>query len=193
MFARRRSSRLRLVILAVLGGVALVLAGCAGSKESKQDVVTARGRVSNRGSTPFSLVMFETTDGRSYVLQSSAIVEELARLEGMDVEVTGIVRPDLEGDTPLFVAEDYDLLPLSSGERPVIGVINVTSNGIDRYVVLVDRNDVRWIVEGTFAEVLAGFEGSKVWIAGVVKSNVTHGGGTFKMLEVSEYGVIRRP
>jgi hypothetical protein len=176
---------------------ALLVAGCGGTKSGNggsDAVVEARGVVSMRGSSPFPFVFLQTGTGTGFVIEASDIGDELRQLEGMEVSVFGRVLPDIEGETPMLRVEDYDLVRLPSGERPLIGVIGAGSltNEVDTQVWLRDKSEKVWLIEGDFASLLLGFPGAKVWVVGVAKPTSSPGGRTYQTLIVTEYGVIRQ-
>ena len=180
-------------IVFLVGGVI----GCGGSKGTKGDseLLEINGRVEVGGSSPFAIVTIETRDGKIYGVVSNYISEELRQLSGMDVRVEAVPRTEYDGDIPFIQIRWYELLRFSSGERPVVGIIRSarpSPDALDTYVYIIDSNDVQWVIEGTFRDVLAGFDGSKVWVAGVVQAQVTTGRGTAKTILVSEYGIIRQ-
>lgn len=171
--------------------------GCGGSRGTKGDDghLDIIGRVEVIGSSPFALVTIETADGKIYGVVSNYHSEELRRLNGMNVRVDAVPRSDFDGDVPFIQIQWYELLPFSTGERPIVGIIRAvmpSPDALERYVYLIDSGDVHWAIEGTFREVLAGFAGSKVWVTGVVQAQVTTGRGTAKTILVSEYGIIRQ-
>ncbi len=185
-----RKTFMGIAIVFLVGGAV----GCGGSRGTKGDDgrLDISGRVEVGGSSPFALVTIETADGKIYGVASNNLSEELRRLSGMNVRVDAVPRPDFDGDVPFIQVQWYELLPFSSGERPIVGIIRASLDALERYVYLIDSGDVQWIIQGTFREVLAGFAGSKVWMVGVVQAQVTTGRGTAKTILVSEYGIIRQ-
>ena len=182
-----------------IAAVSLVVTalGCGGSRSTKGDdgLLDISGRVEVGGSSPFALVTIETMDGKIYGVTSNYLSEELRQMSGMNVRVEAVPRTDFDGDVPFIQVRWYELLRFSSGERPVVGIIRAGRPGpdaLEQFVYLIDSNDVQWIIEGTFRNVLAGFDGSKVWVAGVVQAQVTTGRGAAKTILVSEYGIIRQ-
>jgi len=172
-----------------------VVVGCGGSRSGKGDdeLLNIRGRVEVGGSSPFALVTIEAEDGKIYGVASNYISEELRQLSGMSVRVEAVPRSDYEGDVPFIQVQWYELLRFPTGEVPIVGFVRTarSPDGIEPYVYLIDWADTQWIIEGTFRDILAGFDGSKIWVAGVVQSQVTTGLGSAKTLLVTEYGIIR--
>ncbi|UCH84981.1 MAG: hypothetical protein JSW50_04630 [Candidatus Latescibacterota bacterium] len=184
----------------VVYGLAFLLAmtvggGCGGSKGQKNGgddaankEVVVEGRVSLRGSTPFTLLLLEAKDGKHYMIESSRVAEELKRLEGMDLVVTAKVLPEVQGETPALSVKRYDLLPLPTGERPIIGV--VYSQGRDG-VYLRARDEVLWLIKGDFGPVLASYGGATVWVVGDRLRQSSPMDRDLKEIFVTQYGVIK--
>jgi len=162
--------------------------GQKGSESSAGETVYVQGSVSLRGSTPFELLLLEANDGKVYMIDSSPKASELKRLDGMDVGVTAMILPDVGGDAPALSVQFYKLLPLSTGERPVIGVITVRS--LDEvYLYADDGSTLR--IEGEFKTLFSSFAGAKVWIVGERRSSNVTPGGTIKTVNVTQYGIIK--
>jgi len=167
----------------------LSFASCGGRQgrghnlgRSEDKFFSASGRITERASRPFSLVFLETSDGKLHLIQSSPIADELRRLIGMNVFVTGkTLRGGLDADTRVIDVESYDLLRLPSGEQPIVGIVRLGGWLLE--------GDAVWKIEGDFAEILNMFEGAKVWVVGVVQRSVPR--YSYKILLVTEYGVIR--
>ena len=141
-----------------------------------------------RGSNPGSLIMLEGTNGRLYVIQSSAIGEELRRLSGMNIEVEAVQLPDLGGEDEIVLAVRwYDLLALPSGERPIVGYVG-TSEGA---VWIRDQTETIWIIVGSFEDVFRTFAGHKVWVTGVTTRSLDTAQYSTRSIHVTDYGVLR--
>jgi hypothetical protein len=110
------------LVIAVLG-----MYGCGGSKGqgggSGEGIVVVNGKVSSRGSTPFSLLMFEASDGKTYTIVATPLAEELRSLIGMDLSIRARVVPQVNDDNPTLDLISYDLRALPSGEIPIVGYI----------------------------------------------------------------------
>lgn len=182
--------RKRYVLVAFLL-VAVGVLGCGGSKthdgRNADGTVTVRGKVSVRGSSPGSLILLEGDDGKLYQIQASAMGEELRNLSGMDVYVEAVRLPEYEQLEPVLAVRHYDLLRLPSGERPIIGIVQVNADN----VWLLDENYVRWVVIGEFQDVFQTFPGAKVWVVGVTKQTLDTRQESIRTLHITEYGVIR--
>ena len=179
--------------------VAVVLAGCGGSKSKKSttlgdagvgDWVKLAGTLSTRGSTPHTILMLETADGGVVVIQSKEIQDELVTLSGMNVSIEGKVLPSIDRESPVVDAQRYELLPLPSGDVPVVGVVRLR----DGQCVLETADQKLYWIRGDFAEVLTGYEGSKVWVIGTVGDAALpeKPEGSVPM-HVTGYGVLSSP
>ncbi len=175
---RRATFRL-LGLGAVLGLLAAALTGCAREREPDLRVSATvgdpgpdavRGVVRQVGSTPFS----------RYVVADSAVVtgpmeEEVARLAGAEVELTGRLGPAAAPFGPELEVTGYRILSVD-GEEPAVGVLR--------------RDEDGWTLEGPEGGTLAlsgvsgrlaSAEGGRVWV-------VAGEGGT-----VRRYGILRPP
>ncbi len=151
----------------------LFVVGCGGTKSRKAasldtaetgDIVTIEGRLSLRGSTPFPMLMLEIEKNGVIVLESATLKAELKTLSGMDVTVEGVVLPSLDNATPVINVESYELLPLPSGDLPMVGRILIEND----QCVLVAWDNKRYWIRGDFSDVFQDFEGAKVWVAGTI-------------------------
>ena len=185
-----------LTLILLLSTVLATGCGCGGGKSQKgdsdakpQDDVVVDGKISMRGSTPFTLLLLEGKDGTNYMIESSRVAEELKQLDGMDVTVTAKILPQIEGDTPALSVKYYDLLPLPTGERPIIGVI--FSSSPDQ-VYLRGNDGTNWLIKGDFQSVLIGYATSKVWVVGdrlQPSASLDH---QVRDIYVTQYGVIKQ-
>jgi hypothetical protein len=144
--------------------------------------------VSLRGSTPFELILLLTNDGKAYMIDSSPTAGELKRLDGMAVGVTAMILPDVSDEVPALSVQRYELLPLPTGERPIVGVISRRSP--DEVYLSADDGSV-WLIEGEFKTLFGGFSGAKVWIVGDKGSSRVTSGGAMKKVNVTQYGMIK--
>ena len=178
-----------LLALAVLASV-FGAYGCGGTQGQGGDgdvegnVVIVTGEVSSRGGTPFSLLLLETRAGKIYLLEPSYLAEELRNLDGMQVRVRGSIVPMPEEQHDGLNVISYELLALPSGENPIVGVIRPGA-------MIEDENLVTWVMEGEFHDILSSFVGAKVWIVGVPMEWIDRPEGRFRVIQVTEYGVIR--
>jgi hypothetical protein len=185
------SAFLRPAIAGMLVAMGFAVCGCGGTKgqngaggEEKR-AVYLRGKVTSHGSTPFSLLMLQATDGKVYAIEPGQIADELRSLADMEVSVTATVVPQPEDQYPALEVLSYELLALPSGEIPVVGYIR--QGGL-----IEDSNMTLWMIKGDFDTVLNTFVGSKVWVVGVTQESVLRPDGTtYKVILVTEYGVIR--
>jgi hypothetical protein len=182
-----------LSMIMTFGMMAIALSGvygCGGSKGqngnggAEGDILIVQGKVSSRGSTPFSLLVLETTAGKLYLIEPSQVADELRALDGMEVSVRAKVLPQHQDEHPALDVIDYELLALPSGEVPIVGYIRPGG-------MIEDTNMVIWVIDGDFQDLLSSFVGSKVWIVGVPMQSVDRPEGTYRTILVTEYGVIR--
>jgi len=193
---RLKRSVMRIGLAPGLACLSLVLAsaalgGCGGSKGhggSAGDTVHVEGKISLRGNLPFALLLLEGKDGVTYMIDTSPIAEELKHLNEMRVRVTAKVLPEVKGDAPALSVAAYELLPLSTGERPVVGIVVSTSP--DQVVMRAEEGAI-WVIEGEFKPVLVGFQGAKIWIVGDRQIAVSTDRGDMRTIFVTEYGIIR--
>jgi len=176
------------MLAVLLGGV-----GCGGSKSgngngSSDETIHVKGTISLRGSTPFELLLLKAEDGKVYMIDSSPDAIELKRLVDMDVAVTATVLPDVGGDAPALSVYSYELLPLSTGERPVVGVIYATSPDA---VYLMGDDGNTWKIDGEFEMIFSGFSGAKIWIVGDIGTSINTARGNARSIYVTQYGMIR--
>lgn len=175
----------RCIVFAVL--LAASLNACGGSKGrgGGDNVASVSGEIFvEGGQASYAVILIETKEGRVYMVQSSPLGDELRSLVGMRVAVRGPVVGEMEG-VPIIVLNWYELLPLSSGERPVVGWVREGG-------YIVTESDVVWKLEGDFGDLLATFMGSKIWVVGIVMQNVNTSQGSYRVLDVTDYGVIRQ-
>jgi hypothetical protein len=183
---------------AVAAAVMLVwIAGCGGPSGGKGrdakpgETIYVEGNVSLRGSRPFPLLLLEAKDGAVYMIDTSPKAEELKNLDGMAVGVTAKVLPGVKGDAPALSVFSYNLLPLPGGQQPIVGVVYARLDmGDVRAAMEADDGSV-WIIEGMFESVFLDLKGARVWIVGDRQWTNNTKEGTFRMINVSEYGVIR--
>lgn len=174
----------------------VLIMGCGGNKSQKGDGgnetggdVMVEGRVSLRGSTPFTLLLLEGKNGTNYMIESSRVADELKRLEGMDIVVTAKVLPKVAGEAPALSVRHYDLLPLPTGERPIVGVIDAYPPDL---VYLRASDDTVWSIKGDFQMVLSGYLGAKVWVVGERMQAAAAMDRNVKEIYVTQYGVIKQ-
>jgi hypothetical protein len=120
------------------------------------------GELSVRGTTTEPIILLESEDGTIYTVQPSSVARELARLEGMRVVVEGEVRGPLGKGPLLFDARTYRILPLESGEEPIVGRVKM-KNG---QCILEEDNGTEWRITGDMISILTDFAGAKVWVIG---------------------------
>ncbi len=179
-------------ILLWIGIFALSGIGCGGagtrnaSGKDRRGVrrpIEVSGTLSVRGSAPSPIVLLEMEDGTVYAVQSSSLLRELKRLDGMRVAVKGTSQAPVEGGTAILHVQEYHLLPLESGEEPLVGVIAET----DGKCLLKEPDGDVWRLTGDLASILTGFAGAKVWVIGEREV----GDHPKRQIRVTGYGVLR--
>ena len=175
----------RLLLLACLIAGTLALAAGCGPRGGSGGGNATRfvGQISVAGPTPFAAPRLTTGDGTVYEIVDSDLGTELGRLAGMDVAVSAQLLDTPKGRLPRIEVFGYELLPLPTGEQPLLGVIGGTP---PHDVWLQDRAGKRWIIVGSLRAVLEDFFGAKVWIVGDVSS-----GDAGVTIDVKGYGIIR--
>jgi hypothetical protein len=172
------------------------LTGCGGAQSGKGhggspgETVYVEGKVSLRGSTPFELLLFEARDGMVYMIDTSPLADELKRLQDMTVGVTAKVLPSVKGDAQALSVVAYELLPLPTGERPILGVVVAASPD---QVAMRTEEGATWVIEGGFKSVFLGLSGAKIWIVGDRQWAVNTNEGDVRSINVTQYGIIREP
>ncbi len=187
---------MRIGLASILACLSLVLAsavlgGCGGSKGhggSAGDTVRVEGKISLRGSLPFALLLLEGKDGKAYMIDTSPVAEELKNLSEMRVSVTAKVLPEVKGDTPALSVAAYELLPLPTGERPIVGYVVFTP---PEAVAVKAEDGSTWMIEGEFKAVLMAYQGAKIWIVGDRQLAINTNRGDVREMNVTEYGIIR--
>lgn len=194
-FGTRAATERAPVIAAVMSCI-LVLVGvpaCGGSSAGKKqnadpgDTIFVEGKVSMRGSLPFPILLLEAKDGVIYMIDSSPKAEELKRLDEMAVGVSAKVLPEIGGETPALSVLSYELLPLPTGEKPVVGVLFASPDG----VALRGDDGSSYIIQGEFEPVFQGLSGAKIWIVGEQLAALNTSRGSMRTIHVTQYGLIK--
>jgi hypothetical protein len=154
-------SRFFLRIVLVLSFLAL--GGCAGkyAERDSERLVTVEGTLSLRGSTPFPILLL-SSGRKTFLVRSDSLYEELKNLQGMQVRLQGEKASAPSLGLPVLNAESYELLPLSGGEAPLVGVLLVQ----DAACFLIPADGETIELRGNLVELLKGFAGGKVWVVG---------------------------
>jgi hypothetical protein len=145
--------------------------------------VELSGMLSLRGSQPFPMLILEERGGKDYLLRSSSLLEELKRLSGMAVVLTGVTPAGTQAPLPVMEVESYRLLPLPGGEQPVVGRIHARDEGC--FIEREDGTEMR--IAGEFEPVLKQYADAKIWVIGEILD------GDTKAFIVKGYGVIVPP
>lgn len=168
----RTNHRLTGAVLASLLAVA-ACDGCGGGRVKVDDDmadleegqrVSVDGVLSLRGSTPFTTLVLETETGTVLTIESEedALMTELRGLVGLTCEVDGKVMTPLTPGSPRIAASAYQLLPLPSGEMPIVGML-ASENG---ECVLESHDGRRYWIRGDLAGAICEFAGARIWIVG---------------------------
>jgi hypothetical protein len=175
--------------------------GCGGAKSKKDlglgesggarvgagDRVTVAGTLSLRGNMPHPVVILELENGGLAVIQSSEFQGELEALAGMRVKIEGEVLPSPDDEPPTVKAHRYQMLPLPSGEVPIVGVLNFQED----QCLLEAADGKRYWLRGDFVTLLADFVGAKVWVVGKVgEATLPEQPADTAPLWVTGYGVL---
>lgn len=159
--------------VALAASVAVSATGCGGPPSEKTSTlgepgvvvgerVTVKGTVSLRGSTPYPVVLLELDNGGLASIKSNEFQAELESLAGMKVSIEGEVLPSSQDGPTAVRVLSYYILPLPSGEIPIVGVLDVREN----QCVLETAEGRRYWLRGDFVALLADFAGAKVWVVG---------------------------
>ncbi len=147
------------------------------------------GKISLRGSTPFELLLLESEDDTFYMIDSSPLSQELKRLEDMNVGVNATVLPQVKGDAPALSVQSYQLLRLPTGERPIIGIVELSGNDV---VVIRGEDGKVYVIEGDFKDLFSSYSGAKVWVVGESHHGNQQNDGKPTVM-ISQYGIIVAP
>ena len=156
--------------LAVALAITCAALGCGGRRAADGtafvigEPVEVQGTVSIRGSSPLPMVYLERDDDGPVIINSKTIQGELRSLSGMRVLVQGDVLRSLDGNTLTIDVKRYTLLPLPSGDVPVVGVVSVEND----QCVLTTRDGIRLWLRGELVGVLRGYDAAKVWVTGAL-------------------------
>jgi len=160
----------------LLLGSLLVLAACDGCGSGRVQVsddfshveqgqrVSVAGTLSSRGSTPFTTLVLETENGATVTIESQddALMTELRGLIGLNCEIEGTVMTPLAPGSPRIGATGYELLPLPTGELPIVGILSLE----DGECVLATRDGKRYWIRGNLAGAIREYNGARIWIVG---------------------------
>jgi hypothetical protein len=179
----------RRILLTILSGCLLAsFVSCGGkhngkAKGEEERTIELDGVLSSRGSSPLPALLLEGQEGRQYVVRSATLYDELQRLTGMAVSVECVQAPETYLDLPVIIVNRYTMLPLSSGELPVVGIIEIKKGTC----LLVNDTGTQIEVIGEFKNVIKEFAGAKVWVIGSDKIEQ----GKERVIEATGYGIIK--
>ncbi|HEU4365863.1 MAG TPA: hypothetical protein VFT13_10430 [Candidatus Krumholzibacteria bacterium] len=126
--------------------------------------VSVDGVLALHGSTPFTTLVLETEDGPVLTIDSDddALMTELRGLVGLHCEIDGKVMAPLTPGAPRVAAARYQLLPLPTGEMPIIGILEID----DGECVLATKDGKRYWIRGDLAGAIREYAGARIWIVG---------------------------
>lgn len=154
----------------------MVITACDGCKSGRMEVsddvtdvekgqhVSVQGTLSMRGSTPFSILVLETSDGGAIEIDADdeALRTELRGLVGLNCSVDGTVATPTSPGSMRVIATRYELMPLPSGELPIVGVLSTE----DGECVLETKDRKRYWIRGDLAAAIRQYDGARIWIVG---------------------------
>ena len=159
----------------VLGSLLLVAAcdGCGGGRVKvagdfsgieEGQRVSVDGVLSLRGSTPFASLVLETGNETVVTVdsQDDALLTELRGLLEMHVTLDATMLVPLTPGSPRINATGYKLLPLPTGEVPIVGILSLEDN----QCVLVTRDGKRYWIRGDLTGAIREYDGARIWIVG---------------------------
>lgn len=169
-----KDDRLFAVVLASLLVVA-ACDGCGGGRKAGDvggievgERVSVDGVLALHGSTPFTTLVLETNDGAVLTIDGDddALMTELRGLVGLPCEVDGRVAPPLTPGSVRIAPTGYRLLPLPTGELPIVGVLSIEGTPGDGECVLATKDGKRYWIRGDLAGAIREYAGARVWIVG---------------------------
>ena len=159
-------------LFGVVAAALLAVAACDGCgsqvKESGDMRVGQRisvdGLLSLHGSTPFTTLVLETDDGGTLAIDSddAALMTELRSVVGLRCAIDGKVATPLTPGSMRIAASRYELLPLPTGEVPMVGILEI-ENG---ECVLVVKAGKRYWIRGDLAPAIREYAGARIWVVG---------------------------
>lgn len=166
----RRRCVAALLTVALAAGTAVI--ACGSGVHVVQDFndvevgqrVSVDGLLSLRGSTPFTTLVLEMENGTVVSIDSDndALMTELRGLTGLHCQVEGkVIRPMTPG-TAAIKATGYELLPLPSGELPIVGILSLDGE----QPVLTTKSGKRYWIRGDLAGAIREYDGARIWIVG---------------------------
>lgn len=128
---------------------------------------------------PGSRAELSAEDGKTYVLRglTGDLDEELRRLAGTKVKLSGALEPDSR-----FAVHRYDILDVGGGLVPRLGVIAELTMGEAKRLLFVDDAGVATFLPNGFTAKLKDQVGARVWVVGTMKSD---------KLQVTRFGILR--
>jgi hypothetical protein len=150
------------------------------------ELVRFEGTLALRGSQPFPMLVLELDDESTVRIESKTIQRELESLASMNVSVEGDVMPPID-KMPVINVTRYDMLRLSSGELPVVGVVSIVGDN----TILTERNGTTHWIRGTLLPIIRDYSGARIWVIGALGDETAPGEPRgAKSYWVTGYGVL---
>jgi hypothetical protein len=196
---RNDTTRWTTVVAVVLAAASLGAAGgCGGKKAAKVnplekaavgEVVHFEGTLSLRGNQPVPILMLELDDDSVIRIESKTLQGELKNLTGMPVAVEGEVMAPID-KIPVINVTRYEMMRLSSGELPMVGVVSIVGDNC----ILTEPDGKRHWIRGSLIPILREYAGARVWVVG----SAGHEGLTVEpkgamSYWVTGYGILSEP
>jgi len=159
---------MRHTLMAVLAA-ALTVAGCGPKVQVEEldgkitgDLVHVEGELQLRGNMPNpELILVTAGQGQQVRITSDELRDELRSLAGMPIAIEGELKRKSD-DLPRVEAKRYELMRLSTGEQPLVGMLAVQGEDC-----LLSANDgKRYWIRGDLVGVIRDYNGAKIWIVG---------------------------
>lgn len=165
MKPNRNACSVGMVLLAV---TTIVMAGC-GTKASMEsldaravgDNVLVEGTLTLRGTMPHPDMILVMDDGVEVIIESKELRDELRNLGGLPVAIEGKMK-SMRNDIPRVEAKRYEILRLSTGEIPLVGILYVDDDAL----LLAATNGKRYWIRGDLVGVIGDYVGARVWVSG---------------------------
>ncbi len=167
------TARLRsIVLVAVATSLGAGFAACGSGVRVVDDFndievgqhVSVDGVLSLRGSTPFTTLVVQMENGTVVAIDSDddAMMTELRGLTGLTCEIQGKVVTPMTPGTAEIKATSYEVLPLPTGELPIVGLLSSEGD----QVVLTTTKGKRYWIRGKLAGAIQEYVGARIWIVG---------------------------
>ena len=125
------------------------------------DLVVVEGTLTLRGTMPYPDMFLVMEDGTEVIIESKKLRGELRNLGGLPVAIEGKMK-SMRNDLPRVEATRYELLRLSTGEIPLVGILGIEGGAL----VLAATDGKRYWIRGDLVTVIGDYVGARVWIVG---------------------------